>query len=144
MLRQTALAIAVTTILVTGGTSSTQSVTLDEVPKQEQQIVKPKSVEELVTVYAQKYNVSAVKMMATIRCENRDLDPKLQSKMHYTKDHPEWGVKKGEREKSFGLVQIHLPDHPETSYAQATDPEYSIEFMAKKFSEGHGHEWSCY
>jgi hypothetical protein len=102
------------------------------------------TVEQLVHKYAGKYKVSAKEMMGTIRCENSTLDPKLQSNHRYPKDSKKWKVKKGEREKSFGIVQIHLPDHSDVSYQQATDPEYSVEFMAKKFAKKRQHEWSCY
>lgn len=70
-----------------------------------------------------------------MECENRELDPKLQSRIIN---------KKGEREKSYGLVQIHLPSHPNVSYTQATDPEFSVKFLAKNLSEGKGGMWTCY
>lgn len=104
----------------------------------------PLTVEQLVQKYATLYKVSSAKMMETIRCENRDLKPALQSGLYYQFSDPKRGIKIGERERSYGLVQIHLPDHPEVSYEQATDPEFSIEFMAKKFSQGRAYEWSCY
>ncbi len=104
----------------------------------------PPTVQELVKKYATKYNVSSVRMMETIRCENRDLNPKLQSGMRYKFSDPKRGIRIGDRERSFGLVQIHLPDHPEITYEQATNAEFSIEFMAKKFAQGRQGEWYCY
>lgn len=116
---------------------------------EQQPVPEPKStmsqiVDKLVRKYAEQYNVSSKEMLRVINCENKPLDPKLQSYIKYKRDIPEWGVKAGEREKSYGLVQIHLPSHPNISYEQATDPEFSIEFMAKKFSKGQASEWSCY
>jgi hypothetical protein len=58
------------------------------------------------------------------------LDPALQSRCRYKEDHPEWGVKKGDRELSWGLVQIHLPTNPNVKKEQATDPEFSIKYLA--------------
>ena len=121
-------------------TGTVKSVTIDEIPIPEV----PKTTEQLVQLYSTKYKVSAKKMMDTIICENRDLDPTLQSGLRYKFSDKKRNIKIGERERSYGLVQIHLPDHPEVSYAQATDPEFSIDFMAKKFCQGHGTEWSCY
>lgn len=102
------------------------------------------SIEELVSIYAQKYNVSGSEMLRVLKCENNTGDPKLQSTLRYDRDHPEWGVVKGEQEKSFGYCQIHLPSHPDVTYEQAIDPEFCVEFMAKKFSEHHESEWMCY
>jgi hypothetical protein len=45
---------------------------------------------------------------------------------------------------SFGLVQIHLPSHPELTKDQAFDPAFSIRYLAKKISENKGSMWTCY
>ena len=45
---------------------------------------------------------------------------------------------------SFGLVQIHLPSHPELTKDQAFDPAFSIRYLAKKISIGHGYLWTCF
>lgn len=100
---------------------------------------KPISNEEkalsLIKKYATQYKVSAQDMERVMRCENKDFNPTLQSFHRY---------KNGEREKSFGVSQIHLPAHPEISYEQATNMEFSIEFMAKEFSKGNQKIWSCW
>jgi len=90
-------------------------------------------LEEMVERYALKYNVSASQMKAVITCES-GWNPTIQS-LH---------TNKGGREQSFGLAQIHAPSHPHVTYEQATDPEFSIQFMAKAFSEGKQGMWSCY
>lgn len=128
---------------------ATEVLAQETTVEQLQSIPEPKSmsqivIDELVRKYAKQYNVSPNEMLRVIGCENKPLDPKLQSYIRYKSDNPVWGVKAGEREKSYGLVQIHLPSHPNISYEQATDPEFSIEFMAKKFSKGQASEWSCY
>jgi hypothetical protein len=54
------------------------------------------------------------------------------------------GFRVGDREQSFGLVQIHLPAHPQVSKEQALDPEFAINFLAKSLQNGKGGMWSCY
>lgn len=92
------------------------------------------SVQELVTYFSKQYKVSPVVMTRVMKCENPEGNPKLQSRIIN---------KKGVREKSYGLVQIHLPSHPEVSYAQATNAEFSVEFLAKGL-KNNPRQWSCY
>lgn len=99
------------------------------------------TVDQMVYKYAEQYNVSPTLMFKIMNCENTARIPTLQSGLRYTVDHPEWGVKAGDRELSYGLVQIHLPSHPTVTYEQATDPEFSIEFLAKGLVSGV--KWSC-
>lgn len=94
----------------------------------------------LVKKYAQPLHVNQKSMLETIRCEakkNEDgtYDPLGQSEVL----RPD-----GTQEKSFGLVQIYLPDHPEITKAQAQDPDFAISFMASEFSAGHASAWSCW
>lgn len=102
----------------------------------------------LITAYvetkAKEYNVSASQMLTTIRCENKPLDPNQQSGHRYDFNSPKRGIVKGDQERSFGLAMIHLPDHPSVSHAQATDPEYAIDFMAKHFAKGEQTMWTCW
>lgn len=111
-------------------------------------VVKPEpkvlSVNELVTLYASKYAVSEGVMLRIMECENKSRDPKGQSKHIYYFSDPKRNIVEGTRERSYGLVQIHLPDHPDVSYEQATDPEFSIDFLAKHLSRGHGFWWTCF
>lgn len=90
---------------------------------------------EFVHLKAEQYGVSADLMISIINCENRDWNPSLQSYAKY---------KNGSREQSYGLAQIHLPAHPSISYEQATNPEFSIDFLAKNLAEGRASMWSCY
>lgn len=99
--------------------------------------------ELIVQNAALKYGVSAATMQRIINCENRGLIPDQQSG-HYYKPNNRWGFSTTTREKSFGLVQIHLPDHPYVSYTQAIDPEFSIDFLAKNIALGNATWWSCY
>lgn len=83
---------------------------------------------------AEKHNVSFEEMWNTVLCENPQLIPDLQS--HWTLH--------GKREESYGISQIHLPSWPNVSYEQAIDPQFSAEFMAKRFSEGLASRWTCW
>ncbi len=50
----------------------------------------------------------------------------------------------GKREESYGLVQINLPSNPTVSYEEATDPEFSLTFLASRLALGHGYLWTTY
>lgn len=100
-------------------------------------------VSRLVDIYAKKYRVSAKSMMNTIENENNTFDFDRQSGLKYKKNN-RWGFPEGTREKSYGICQIHLPDHPNVSYEEAIDPEFCVEFMAKKFAEGKHKIWMGY
>lgn len=106
--------------------------------------VDPKTeIINLIKLYSDKYNVPYQIIYNTIDCETaHTFDTKIQSQVKYNFSAPSRGIVKGEQEKSFGLAQIHLPDHPNVSYSQATDPEFAIEFMAKSYSKGKD-IWYC-
>lgn len=82
-------------------------------------------------------------MRGIISCES-EWNTSVQSKHRYTPTNVPAGYKVGDREQSFGLVQIHLPAHPHVSYNQAVDPEFSIEFLARNIAAGKASMWSCY
>lgn len=103
----------------------------------------PPSTDELIASYAAKYGVSAAKMAILIDCEDPGRDPAKQSDALYTFSDPSRGIVKGERERSWGLAQIHLPDHPGITIAQATDPAFSLDFMARELAAGHRSLWYC-
>ncbi len=107
------------------------------------QVEPPKTVQELVLQYSKEYDVSSAQMMRIIKCENYRLDPTAQSELKYKKGN-RWKLPAGSREQSYGLVQIHAPDHPEITYEQATDANFSIEYLAKNLKQGHGKMWSCF
>ena len=93
------------------------------------------TLEEHISLKAEEYGVSAIIMKKVINCENPDLDTTLQSRII---------APDGRREDSWGLVQIHLPSHPSVNKTQATNPEFAIDFLASKLSEGKGELWACY
>jgi len=69
-----------------------------------------------------------------------------QSRVRYNEGqilrNPDWG-EVGEREDSWGPVQIHLPDHPEVTREQAVDPHFSTEFLAVAIKNGQQGKWTC-
>lgn len=88
---------------------------------------------------AKKYNISADEMWGTMSCES-GASTTIQS--FYKKKYKSSVKLHGDhtREQSFGLSQIHLPDHPDVTYEQAIDPEFSIEYMAKNWRT---ETWYC-
>ncbi len=87
-------------------------------------------IQQEVQEQAALYNVPYNDMWETILCES-GASTTIQSR-YIRKD--------GTQEQSFGLAQIHLPDHPTVSKEQAIDPEFAINFMAKNW---HKVRWYC-
>lgn len=101
------------------------------------------TIEQIVRDATVKYGVSFDEVWKKMGCETQwTYDPAMQSKVKYNFSDARRGIVYGEREKSYGLAQIHLPDHPETTYEQATDPYYSADFIAKNW-EKHSGWWYC-
>lgn len=99
---------------------------------------------DLTREYANRYHVSFDTMMRIMKCENNTFNPKRQAEIRYNFSDARRGIVKGEQEMSYGLVMIHLPDHPSVSLEEATDPEFAINFLAENLSKGRGRMWSCY
>lgn len=93
---------------------------------------------------AARYGADPEKMIATIECESAGWQPEIQSWHRYEFSDPKRGIVTGERELSFGLAQIHLPDHQQVSREEAIDPYYAITFAAQHFGENNGKIWTCY
>ena len=90
---------------------------------------------EYLFAEAAKYGANPEMMRQTIACES----------MHWVTDIQSWHRRPdGSREQSFGLAQIHLPDHPQVSYEEAINPHYAIKFMAQHFGENNGKIWTCF
>lgn len=100
-------------------------------------------VKYLVKINAEKYKVSESSLWNTIKNENYTLIFNQQSKLKY-KANNRWGFPNGTQEKSYGLAQIHLPDHKKVSYEDAIKPEYAVDFMAYNFSKGRQRWWMGY
>ena len=100
-------------------------------------------IKEMVGKTAETYNLNAGLLFKVLSCENGEFDTNLQSRMKYPYSVKSWGVAKGDRELSYGLAMIHLPSHPHITLEQATDPEFSIEYMGSEFAAGRASQWTC-
>lgn len=81
----------------------------------------------IINAYAHRYGVDSHTMEKVIECESQGRP---------------WV--RGDHGHSRGLVQIHDYWHSEVTDAQAFDPFFSIEFLAKGLAAGNGSEWTCY
>lgn len=148
MKKQIFLAVLAILSIVSQKTTVAQAFDLEDAKRMgvvsEQAVLTDREVvEALVVKYSKQYGVSYADMMATLENENDTFQFDRQSELRY-KAGNRWGFPAGTYEKSYGVAQIHLPDHPTITYEQATDPEFAVEFMAKKFSEGRQKMWSGY
>ena len=80
--------------------------------------------------------------LSVVNCESR-FNPTVQSEHRYNFNDPSRGIKAGEREQSFGLSQIHIPDH-DVTIEQAQNPVFALNYMADLWEEGKQGLWSCY
>ncbi len=81
-------------------------------------------------------------MINLVRCETAGtFDPEIQSGAIYNFSDPKRGIVKGERERSFGLSQIHMPDNRATTIEQAIDPDYALDFMGRELAAGNTWRW---
>lgn len=90
-------------------------------------MAKSLSIKQIIQQDADKYGVKASLLTRIIDCESKG-DPHAI----------------GDNGTSYGLVQIHLPDHPGITKKQAFDPEFAVNYLAEQVSKGNGHMWSCY
>lgn len=82
----------------------------------------------LTDFYAEKWNVSKEVMHWVVDCES-DYDPNAV----------------GDGGDSFGLSQIHLPSWDgKITEGEARDPDFALNFLGQKLSEGQGRLWTCY
>lgn len=84
-------------------------------------------IESLVNVYADKYDVPRSTMQKVVSHESSYV----------------WDTV-GDNGTSFGVAQIHLPDHSDITKKQAMDPNYSLDWMAKNIKAGKGQMWTGY
>ena len=118
------------------------SVSVAEAPAPVQVELTKEELVELTYSYANKYGVSGDYMVDLISCENTPWDTELQSQIKYNFSDPDRGIVKGEQEKSYGLSMIHLPDHPNITKEQATDPYFALDFMAEHLANNQN-IWYC-
>lgn len=100
-------------------------------------------IEALIHKYSEQYNVPYNKLYRIVECETANtFDPNIQSYVKYNFTDVRRGIVEGDRERSFGLAQIHLPDHPNVTMEEAKNPEFALDFMASHLSKGK-HIWYC-
>lgn len=85
------------------------------------------SVNQLITASAHKYSVNRQIIADVVACESNGNPNAI-----------------GDSGRSFGLVQIFLPAHPNISKKQALDPVFAIDYLAKEISHGRGSAWTCF
>lgn len=93
------------------------------------------TVRALIEASAAKYGVNAVQLRNTLWCES-------QYKIGQS-EYPDASGPNG-REDSWGVAQIHLPDHPDVSREQAQDITFAVDWAAKEFAAGRATQWTCY
>ena len=93
----------------------------------------PLTLEEKIEVYADKYGVSAYQMGRIIQCESGGKS--VQSAIV---------TKSGEKEDSWGIVQIHLPSHPNITKEQAMNTDFALDFLAQNLGGGRVSMWHGY
>ncbi len=95
------------------------------------------TIQTIVQKAATQYGVDASQMYQTMQCEDRTLDPLVQSSV------PDRHGPNG-RENSWGITQIDLDYNPDITKEQAQDPVFSADLMAKNFSKGKQYLYHCY
>lgn len=98
------------------------------------------TIDQLIEANSVKYDVSADLMHHIVKYEST-YNPTAEGDVKYVctaKKSPLYN----QTAPSYGLVQINTCWHPDVSYAQATDPAFALEFLAKNLSEGKCYLWS--
>lgn len=85
------------------------------------------TIPQLIEKYSSEYSVDPKIITNIINCES-------SGDKNAVGDHGE----------SFGLSQIHLPDHPAISKENALDPDFAVKYLAHNLKLGKGKLWSCY
>lgn len=99
------------------------------------------TVEDQIKAIAVIHGINPDKYLALVKCENHSLDPNLQSNLKYAFSDSRLGIVKGTRERSYGLLQIHAPSHPQITMAQMTSAEWSLNWGAEQIAKGNAGQW---
>ncbi len=100
-------------------------------PKVEAQVMTPADWQVFASTTAQEAHINAEHLVAVIRCESNFI---ATSTGDFMNGDP----------TSFGIVQIHLPAHPDITKEQALDPYFAIPWMVHEWDKDREGEWSCY
>lgn len=107
-------------------------------------LILEENIHDKIRRYANEYGVSYEQVDRLIGCETQHTyDPSIRSTVRYKFSDSRRGIVRGEQEMSYGLVQIHLPDHPYVSLEQATDPDFALSFLMKNWDKRE-QWWSCW
>lgn len=87
------------------------------------------SVSKCISYYSKKYDVPESILSSIIKCQSSN-NPMAHNNSPV--------------EDSWGLVQINLKAHTNITKAQATDPEFAVEFLAKNFDKAPRMWVTCY
>lgn len=93
------------------------------------------AISAIVASTAAKYGIDQTRFHDTLWCESRF----QEGQSRYTDSTGPNG-----REDSWGIPQIHLPDHPTITREQAQDPLFAIDWAGSEFAAGRAWQWSCY
>lgn len=94
-------------------------------------------IDQLITLSSTKEGINREHFYKTLECESAGFtDVAIQS---YVPDP----TGPNGREDSWGLAQIHLPDHPDVSREMAQNPSFAIPYAAHLFKEN-PHYFHCY
>lgn len=96
------------------------------------------NLNDYIKTQAEANGVNYSHFYATLNCESEGFrDVAMQSRI------PNASGPNG-YEDSWGVAQIHLPDHPDITRAEAQDPIFAISWAAKEFAAGRATEWTEY
>lgn len=91
---------------------------------------------ELATKDAEAGNLNVNRFLAVINRES-GWDYSIQS------NYPD-PTGPNQKEDSWGLVQVNLPQNASTTRAMAQDPAYALSFMADAWETGLADHWTAY
>lgn len=94
------------------------------------------TLQELASTTAARYGVSGSDMAKVISCES---GWSASAQSGYLDPSGPNG-----RENSWGIAQINLDAHPEVTRAEATDPAWALDWMARQWAAGDARLWTCY
>lgn len=120
------------------GISTITNTSILSVPIVQAQSLTVDDLKQIARTTAKDAGLNVEHFLGTIDCETKGTwNPSIQSEASSTTDV-------GGREESWGLVQIHLPDHKDITKAQAINPHFAINWMRDEWLKGNAWEWSCW
>lgn len=93
------------------------------------------TIEALVRTVQAQYDLSG-SFYTTLKCESAGWQNEQSQVPHAAGPN---GL-----EDSWGVAQIHLPDHPDVTKTEALDPIFAVPWAAKEFATGHANLFTCY